>query len=219
MKKRTHILLLLLLGCTLAFTGCRRKPIETESETQSETQTETETETQTEKTTKVQTEAETEKETQKQTNKVTVSPTQPQTQSETQAQTQAQTEAQQSAQCQYCGGWFYTTTNSDGTSDYSNHVAQEEAYLASIGGSSDSDYDASQYYTDDSGSQYAQCQYCFQWFSTTSDSSGYSEYSQHVAQESAYAASMGMVAEYVQCPNCGAWVTPSEYDTHIANGW
>lgn len=222
MKKRARILLLLMLSCTLTLSGCRRKPIETEMQTESETQSETlsekETEKETQKTTKTQTEP-TEKETQKQTSKVTVSPTQPQTQkqSETQAQTQAQ--EQSSSQCQYCGGWFYTTPNADGTSDYSNHVAQEEAYIASIGGTTNSGSDSSQYYTDNSGSQYAQCQYCFQWFSTASDANGYSEYSQHVAAEAAYAASMGMTAEYVQCPNCGAWVTPSEYDTHIANGW
>lgn len=221
MKKRARILLLLMLSCTLTLSGCRRKPIETEMQTESETQSETlsekETEKETQKTTKAQTEPETEKETQKQTSKVTVSPTQPQTQK--QSETQAQTQDQSSSQCQYCGGWFYTTPNADGTSDYSNHVAQEEAYIASIGGTTNSGSDSSQYYTDNSGSQYAQCQYCFQWFSTASDANGYSEYSQHVAAEAAYAASMGMTAEYVQCPNCGAWVTPSEYDTHIANGW
>ena len=159
---------------------------------------------------------------------MTISPTQPQTQAQTQPQTQPQTQAtqaQSSSQCQYCGGWFYTTPYADGTSDYTNHVAQEEAYLISIGGTpgssnnTQSGYDSSQYYTDNSGGQYGQCQYCFQWFSTYTDASGYSEYSQHVAQESAYAASMGMQAEYIQCPNCGAWVTPSEYETHIANGW
>lgn len=219
MKKRGCTILILMLGCTIALSGCRRKPVETEpaTETQSETQTETKKETEKQTETAKQTQPQTEKETVKQTEKkVTVTPTQPQTQAQTQPQTTApQTEASAPAQCPYCGGWFSTAgQETSGTSEYSSHVAQEEAYIASQNG-----YDSSQYQTSSDGTQYAQCQYCFQWFSTTPDASGYSPYSEHVAIESAYAAQIGLEAEYFQCPNCGTWVTASEYDVHIANGW
>lgn len=221
MKKKIRTALLLTLSCTLVFSGCRRKPVETEPETQKQTetesetkQTETEKETETQKATTKQTE--TQKATTKQTEaKTTVTPSQAQT-TAPQTETQ-QTEAPATAQCPYCGYWYYTSTYQDGTSDYSIHVASEEAAIqASTDASS---YDSSDYYTGTDGTQYAQCQYCFQWFSTAADASGYSPYSEHVAQESAYAAQMGYEAEYVQCPNCGNWVTPSEYNEHIANGW
>ena len=216
----------------MALSGCRRKPVETEpatetqSETQTEAQTETKKETEAQTETAKQTQPQTEKKTVQQTEKkVTVTPTQPQTQVQVQPQTQPQTTAPQTeapqteasapAQCPYCGGWFSTAgQETAGTSEYSSHVAQEEAYIASQNG-----YDPSQYQTANDGTQYAQCQYCFQWFSTTPDASGYSPYSEHVAIESAYAAQIGLEAEYVQCPNCGGWVTPAEYDVHIANGW
>lgn len=219
MKKRGCTILLLMLGCTMALSGCRRKPVETEpaTETQSETQTETKKETEVQTETAKQTQPQTEKKTVKQTEKkVTVTPTQPQTQAQTQPQTTApQTEASAPAQCPYCGGWFSTAgQETGGTSEYRSHVDQEEAYIASLNG-----YDSSQYQTGNDGTQYAQCQYCFQWLSTTPDASGYSPYSEHVAIESAYAAQIGAEAEYYQCPNCGTWVTPAEYDVHIANGW
>ncbi len=214
MRKKFYSVLLLTLSCTLIFSGCRRKPIETEKETETETETQTETESETAK----QTEKETEKETTKQTEKKTTVAAQ--TQTTVTAQTNAvqtetqQTEAPSSSQCPYCGNWFYTTVGEDGTSDYSRHIAAEEADAEDI-----SAYDESTYSTGTDGVTYAQCQYCFQWFSTVPDESGYSPYNQHVAQESAYAAQMGYDAEYVQCPYCGNWVTSSEYDVHIANGW
>lgn len=218
MRKRIQWLLLIMVCCTLVLPGCRRKPIETESET--ETQSETVTEKKTEKPTEKKTEKQSE--TQRQTNKrTTVTPNstaqtpQSNTQvSETQpSETQAPQTNAASQQCPYCYGWFSTASLEDGSSEYSNHVAQEEAYIASQGG-----YDSSSYYTDGSGVQYAQCEYCFQWFSTAADASGYSPYSDHVAAEAAYAAQIAN-AEYVQCPNCGNWVTQSEYNDHINNGW
>lgn len=222
MRKRIHWLLLVMVCCALILPGCRRKPIETETETTSET--ETESETNTEKQTKKETEKQSE--TQRQTNKrTTVTPNSttqtPQTNtqaSETQAQTQAAetnapaTEAS-SQQCPYCYGWYSTASTGDGSSEYSSHVAQEEAYIASQSG-----YDPNSYYIDNNGGQYAQCEYCFQWFSTAADASGYSPYADHVAAEAAYAAQSGY-EEYIQCPYCGNWVTQSDYNDHITYGW
>lgn len=225
MKKRMRQLLMLLVCCALLLPGCRRKPIETETQTETETETkkETETEKKTEKPTEKQ--SETKRETTKRT---TVSPNSstnnaPRTPSTNQAQSesQAQTSAASYDYCPYCGGSFSTTLSSDGASEYSSHVAQEEAYIASINngsGSTNQDYgsdDGGQY---DSSGQYAQCNYCFQWFSTAADASGYSPYADHIAAETAYAMQTGQ-EEYVQCPNCGNWVTPSDYNDHIANGW
>ena len=51
MKKTWKFALLVAVSSTFLLTGCRRQPIETESETQSETQTEKVTEKQTEKVT------------------------------------------------------------------------------------------------------------------------------------------------------------------------
>lgn len=222
MRKRIQWLLLIMVCCTLVLPGCRRKPIETESET--ETQSETVTEKKTEKLTEKATEKQSE--TQQQTTKrttVTPNSTAQTPQTDTQAATTAsetqpsETQAPQtdaaSQQCPYCYNWFSTASLEDGSSEYSSHVAQEEAYIASQGG-----YDSSSYYTDGSGVQYAQCEYCFQWFSTAADASGYSPYADHIAAETAYAMQNNN-EEYVQCPNCGNWVTQSEYNDHIANGW
>ncbi|MDO4523396.1 MAG: hypothetical protein Q4B57_09670 [Eubacteriales bacterium] len=217
MKKRVCILLLA-LTVSLALSGCRRRPIETEAQTETETISETETET--------KKETETEKETVKQTekkasSKTTVAPktttqTLPQspiTTSQTpQSETTAQTEAPASSQCPYCGQWFSSAITADGSSEYSNHVYYEQ------NAGDDSAYDSSGYYTGSDGAQYAQCPYCFQSFSTAADESGYSPYSEHVAQESAYAATLDD-GTYTQCPYCGLWLGSDDYADHIANGW
>lgn len=226
MRKRMYLLLLCVLCCAAGVSGCRRKPIETEPETQTETTSETQTETQKQIETQKQSETQKAEKTQPETvKKTTVTPstqtpqtnaqtTTPMTESET-PQTQA-TEAPSQA-CPYCGVWYYTTLYADGTSDYSNHVAAEEAYINSSN-YTDPSYDPNQYYTDNAGNQYAQCEYCFQYISTTPDASGYSPYAEHVAAEAAYAASQAN-QDYVQCPYCGNWVTQSEYQEHMANGW
>lgn len=204
--------LLLLSFCSLiCLSGCRRKPIEpqTETQTQKQTQSETEKQTETKKQTETRKQTETKKKTETQKATAAATPT-PQTE-----QVQAPPTAPPSQQCPYCGNWYYTTAYADGTSDYSNHVAEEEQ--AAI----PSDYDPSQYYTGNDGTEYAQCQYCFQWFSTVPDASGYSQYADHVAAEAAYAATLSeqQQEDYVQCPNCVTWVTGSEYQDHIANGY
>lgn len=219
MKARKYMLLLLALCCIAGFSGCRRAPAETEtsSETVKETTSETEKVTETQKqTTEKQTE--TQQQTVKKTS-VTPSTQTPQTAA---SETQAQTTESATQQCPYCYSWFSTTLQADGTSEYSTHVAAEESYLQSIQSSTNA---ADNSYTDDynyqtgaDGNLYAQCPYCFQWFSDTADAGGYSQYADHVAAEAAYAAQIAG-EDLVQCPNCGNWVTPEEYQDHINNGW
>lgn len=222
-KRRVHAFLLLALGCSLIFSGCRRKPVETESETTSETETETETEKETEKQseTKKETEKQKQSETQKQTEKKTTVTPNTTVQTPTSETTAPQTEAAAAAtdQCPYCYNWFSTAQNADGSSEYSTHVAAEKAYAEqnNYSGANDNDYDPSEYYTDPYGGEYAQCGYCGQWFSTAADDTGYSPYSEHVANEAAYAAQMS-ASNYVQCPYCGYWVSEADYEYHTANG-
>ncbi len=210
MKKRMQLLWLIALCLVLTLAGCRRKPIETESETQSETEKATEKltewETETTKLTQPATErqSETKKETAKKTTKKTsVTPS-----------TTKQTEAVATQMCPYCGNSFSTVAGADGSSPYSTHVAQEEAYINSQQGGEDTPG----YQTGSDGNLYAQCPYCYQWFLDVADESGYSPYADHVAAESAYA-NQEAEEDYVQCPNCGNWVTPEEYQQHISNGW
>ncbi|MDO5539761.1 MAG: hypothetical protein Q4F83_06770 [Eubacteriales bacterium] len=200
MKKHICQLLLVSFCCMACFSGCRRKPVETETQSETETQTQPETIKQTE--------------TQKQseTKKATVTPNS--VTAQTDAPTQTQTTEPASQQCPYCGNWYYIATYADGTSDYSIHVAAEEQAQQSV----PDDYDPSQYYTGNDGTEYAQCEYCYQWFSTAQDANGYSPYADHVAAESAYAA-MQQQEEYVQCPVCGNWVTASEYQDHVTYGY
>lgn len=220
MKQRTWRLFLLSACCMVCFSGCRRKITEPETETQ--IQSETITETQSETITEIQKQPETKKqpETEKKATAQNPKTTAAKPVTQTPATQAPATEAVQtptteppSQQCPYCGYWYYTTSYGDGTSDYSNHVAAEEAQLAAS-----EDYDASQYYTGNDGVEYAQCPYCYQWFSTAQDATGYSPYSDHVAAEAAYAAQQSQ-EEYYQCPYCGNWVTAYEYQEHIANGW
>ena len=60
MKKRMHWLLLMLVCCAIVLPGCRRKPIETETQTETQTETESETEKKTEKQTEKKSEKQTE---------------------------------------------------------------------------------------------------------------------------------------------------------------
>ncbi len=206
MKQRTLLLFLAAL-CALGASGCRRKPIVTETQAQTETAKElaTEAASETEALAKAtETVTEKESETEKQPTKIRANLTQKETeQSEMAVATQ---------NCPYCGNPFSTVAGSDGISEYDAHVAQEEAYIDAIGG------DASDYQTGADGTLYAQCPYCFQWFSDAPGADGYSAYAEHVAAESAYANQMAN-EEYVQCPNCGNWVTQSEYQDHINGGW
>ena len=232
MKKGYRLLFLLAFSLTLLLSGCRRTPIETETEVQTETETETETEKQTEKKkeTEKETEKQTEKQTTKQTEKTTVSPNT--SNSAVTPQTNQNTDTNATSMCPYCYNYFSTQTGADGSSVYSSHVAQEEAYLISIGGTpitgssgtgssgsgdnNSSDSDTS--YSDTNNGGYAQCEYCFQWFSTDPGVSGYSPYSEHVAAEAAYSA-QSYEQDYYQCPNCGNWVTYTEYQYHISGGY
>lgn len=221
MKARKYMLLLLALCCLVGFSGCRRAPAETEtsSETVKETTSETAKVTETQKqTTEKQTE--TQQQTVKKTS-VTPSTQTPQTQTAA-SETQAQTTENAAQQCPYCYNWFSTTLQADGTSEYSTHVAAEESYLQSIQSSTnaadDSYTDDYNYQTGADGNLYAQCPYCFQWFPDTTNAGGYSQYADHVAAEVAYAAQIAG-EDLVQCPNCGNWVTPEEYQDHINNGW
>lgn len=208
MKRHAQFFFLIAM-CTLCAAGCRRKPItaETQAQTEAETQSvQQETEAVTEAATEQATEKESE--TQKQQAKKPTTITANKTQKSTE-----NTDPTATAQaCPYCGNQFSTAPNADGSSEYSAHVAQEEAYIESIGG------DVSDYQTGSDGTLYAQCPYCFQWFSDAPDASGYSPYAEHVAAETAYANQMAN-EDYVQCPNCGNWVTQSEYQQHIAYGW
>lgn len=216
MKKRILRLFLFSVCCTICFSGCRRKIAEpeTQSETQTQSETTAESETQKQSETKKQPETEKKAATQKTaTQKPKTAAAKPVTQAPATEAAQTPTTEPPSQQCPYCGNWYYTTPYGDGTSDYSNHVAAEEAQLAAP-----DDYDSSQYYMGDDGIEYAQCPYCYQWFSTAQDSTGYSPYADHVAAESAYAMQQSQ-EEYYQCPNCGNWVTAYEYQEHIANGW
>lgn len=251
-----RFLLLAVLCLSVGLSGCRRKPIETETqeETASETQTEKSKTTETEKQSEDQTEAGTKKTTSNTAKKTTTvtpssiaanpvaspkpsSSAKPSPSPKPAAQTQTQV-------CPYCAGSFSTVAGADGSSEYSSHVAQEEAYIRAIGGdpatyqsgSQNSGTDGSQggssdnqgsgtdggwsgdYEVGSDGSLYAQCPYCFQWFSDTADSTGYSPYAQHVAAEAAYYNQQSN-EEYVQCPICGNWVTQSEYQVHQTNGW
>lgn len=213
MKKRILQLLLFSFCCTVCFSGCRRKPTETETQSETETQKQTETIKQTETEKQTETKKQTETQKQSETKKATVTPNTVAPQTNATEQTQATEPASQ--QCPYCGNWYYIATYADGTSDYSLHVAAEEQAQQSV----PDDYDPSQYYTGNDGTEYAQCEYCYQWFSTAQDASGYSPYADHVAAESAYAAMQQPQEEYVQCPVCGNWVTPTEYQDHVTYGY
>lgn len=224
MKRRAQLFLMIAL-CIAGASGCRRKPIETESQAPTEAETQSEPQTETGKATEPLTEKITEKESE--TQKKTTTPTRV-TANKTQKNTAAGAATQA---CPYCGNSFSTTAAADGSSEYSAHVAQEEAYIRSIGkdpatylssGSAgtgtQSSSDSSGYQTGSDGTLYAQCPYCFQWFSDAADASGYSPYAEHIAAEAAYANQQSN-EDYVQCPNCGNWVTQDEYQEHINNGW
>lgn len=252
MRRRIRLLLLAVLCLSIGLSGCRRKPIETEtqketaaSETQTEKDagTEKQSESKTEKTTESGTKKTPQSTAQKHTT-VTPSSITPKPSSSPQKSPSPSPKGQTQT-CPYCAGSFSTVTGADGSSEYSSHVAQEEAYIRAIGGDPatyqsgvpSSTPDSSQgngsggqtggttgngdwsgYQTGDDGTLYAQCPYCFQWFSDTADSTGYSPYAQHVAAETAYLNQQGG-EEYVQCPICGNWVTQSDYQVHQANGW
>lgn len=213
MKKSIFRMLLFAACFTACFSGCRRKPVETEtqSETESQTQSETSKATETQQQSETKKQAETQKQSEKKKQTTVKTPTVSVPQTQTTEAVQTPTTEPPSQQCPYCGNWYYTSLYADGTSDYSNHVAAEEQNAFN-------DSDSTQYYTGDDGTEYAQCPYCFQWFSTLPDASGYTPYGEHIAAESAYAAQQAQ-EEYYQCPNCGNWVTASEYQDHITNGW
>lgn len=226
MKRTKKVLFLLALGSTLMFSGCRRAAVETESE--SETQTETASETETEKTTEKSTEKETEKTTKKtsssskKSSKTSVSPSK--SGSSSSSSSSSTTSDSGTKQCPYCYGTFSTATDANGDSEYSTHYAQEKAYADLYGiepsGTSDSTTSETDSSTSSSGTDtgYSQCPYCFQWFSTASDSSGYSPYGEHLASEEAYAA-QNADETYQQCSYCGLWLDADTYADHMANGY
>lgn len=220
MKKFTYLLLLLSLSSVVLFSGCRRKPIEqieiiteTESESETEIETETESETETEaetkkaKNTKKQTTQKEKTKTEKETDKKTVTPSTP-----------ANPSGTTSDMCPYCFGTFSTIPNGDGSSEYSEHVAAEEAYIEymkSQGLYTDPSPSANTNNYNNAGS--AQCTYCWGWFSTDS-TYGYSEYSQHMAMEEANAYQQNQI-QYTQCPYCGLYIDPVSYQDHVTYGY
>lgn len=246
MRKTWKFALLIAISSTFLLTGCRRQPVETESETQSETLTEKATEKQTEKQAEKVTEKATKKQTEKQTETASASKkTDQSTQktsvapSETNPTEQGGSSDSSSTQiCPYCYQSFSTVQNADGTSEYSTHYAQEKAYADMYGiqpssdasdsgddintdsdsssGSDDSSYSNSDY---NSGYASDQCPYCGQWFSTAPDESGYSPYGEHLAAESAYSAASAAQQgqQYQECPYCGQWLDPATYQDHVTN--
>lgn len=221
MKKSRYFLLFALCG-VLSLSGCRKKAPETEA------QTETESETQTEKVTEKQTEKETQKTTEKvstasnkntkTTEKTTVKPStitsnkKPNTTTPSTNNTAVDYGTQQ---CPYCYQQISLAPNDDGTTIYSVHVAQEQAWAETYGygdqpGTATQDPQQPAQDPQQPSNDVAQCGYCYQWF-TVSDGS----YSAHIAAENS---SLGLPegTEYIQCPNCGySYPKGNLYDNHV----
>lgn len=224
MKKKSRLILLLVLCLAVILSGCRKKVAETESETETETMSETKKETESE------TETETKKETEKSTTasnknttsteKTTVKPstvksnstsgssssTKPSTSSTTPSTNNTTTATQM---CPYCYQQISTASNGDGTTVYSVHVAQEKAWADTYGYGTETPQqtEAPAQNTNDS----AQCPYCYQWFSVSDGS-----YNAHLTTETGIPVNVGGGTEYVQCPNCGnLYPAGNAYDTHV----
>lgn len=223
-KKSRYFLLFALCGI-LSLSGCRKKAPETEA------QTETESETKTEKVTEKQTEKETQKPTEKAstasnkntktTEKTTVKPStitankKPNTTTNTNTTTPATDYGTQ--QCPYCYQQISLAPNDDGTTVYSVHVAQEQAWAETYGygdqpgtATQDPQQPAQDPQQPSNNNDVAQCGYCYQWF-TVSDGS----YAAHIAAENA---SLGLPegTEYIQCPICGySYPKGNLYDNHV----
>lgn len=236
MKKHLKVVLLLSLSSMFLLSGCRRKPIEeiqmmTEVITETETATEKLTEAATEKKvkkdkkqaetavqTEVQTEAQTEKKANTQKRKANKQ-TEKSTESESAKSTvkpstpaPSQGISGDSDICPYCGGSFSTYIGESGSSEYSEHVGQEEAYISYMNGQGGytGQSDAG---TASGGAGTSQCPYCWQWFDND-NTWGYSEYQLHIQAEEA-----GQQVEYNPCPYCGLWLEPGTLNDHIANGY
>ena len=220
MRKTWKFALLIAISSTFLLTGCRRQPVETESETQSETLTEKVTEKQTEKVTEKATEKQTEKQTKKQTEAASASKkTDQSTQktsvapSETNSTEQSVSSDSSSTQiCPYCYQSFSTVQNADGTSEYSTHYAQEKAYadmygIQPSGDVSDDTAASDNSNTSDSGDD----------SNTASDSSSGSDDNSYSNSDS----TSGYASD--QCPYCGQWFSTapdesgySPYGEHLA---
>lgn len=229
MKKRRIFLYILALSLMFSLVGCRSRVKETESETQSETQTETRMEPVTEKETQktaVKTTSETEKN--DSSKKTTVKPSTSDTdktnknQSSTNKKTGTTSTTPQNTQmCPYCYKQISTAPNGNGTTIYSQHVAQEKAWADTYGwGNNPPATEAPQTNATEAptpatepANDVAQCPYCYQWF-TISDGT----YTAHVNSETS---SLGLPqgSDYVTCPDCGnTYRRGIEYDTHYCTG-
>lgn len=224
LKKSSYFLLFALCGI-LSLSGCRKKAPETE--TQTETETETQSETQTEKATEKQTEKPVQKTTEKQTasknntkttEKTTVKPSTINSNNTTGTtsnsnNTTTAADSYGTQQCPYCYQQISLAPNGDGTTVYSVHVAQEQAWAETYGygdqpgtATQQTPQDTTQQPANDS----AQCGYCYQWF-TVSDGS----YAAHIAAENA-ALGIPEGTEYIQCPICGySYPKGNLYDNHV----
>lgn len=214
MKHTWKLMFLLAISSSLLLSGCRRKPVETEVVTEKQTEKLTERESETEKITEKQTEKKTSASS-SQTKKTSVQPNENVNKQNTSAADNSPKQA-----CPYCYQNFSTKTDADGTSEYSRHYAQEKAYADLYGiqpGGATSD-DTTTDNSSSGSSDYAQCPYCYQWFSTTPDTSGYSPYGEHEAAEAAYNATSS-TQQYQECPYCGLWLDSNTYLDHITNGY
>lgn len=219
-KKSRYFLLFALCGI-LSLSGCRKKAPETEA------QTETESETKTEKVTEKQTEKETQKPTEKAstasnkntktTEKTTVKPSTITANKKPNTNTTTPATDYGTQQCPYCYQQISLAPNDDGTTVYSVHVAQEQAWAETYGygdqpgtATQDPQQPAQDPQQPSNNNDVAQCGYCYQWF-TVSDGS----YAAHIAAENA---SLGLPegTEYIQCPICGySYPKGNLYDNHV----
>lgn len=225
MRKKGRLLFLIALTASLAISGCRKRS--EEPQTESETVTESEKVTETEKITEKPTEKETQKESEtgaSTAKKTTVKPSNVSgsgtaanaNKSKTTVGTNGagSTTTGPTQQCPYCYQQISTASNGDGTTIYSQHVAQEKAW-AELNGYGDtppanqSQTDAQGNTTDDS----RQCGYCYQWFSVSDGS-----YAAHIQAENA-ALGLPQDTQYIVCPKCGnSYPAGSLYDNHVCVG-
>lgn len=218
MKKKTRLLLLLMLCLAVSLCGCRKKIAETESETEtmSETQSETETESETQTEKKKETEKKTTvsnntKNTEKSTEKTTVKPSTVNSNSSTGSSAAGSSQTTATQMCPYCYQQISTAPNGDGTTVYSVHVAQEKAWADTYGYGTNNTTQTTETPNNTTTDDTAQCPYCYQWF-TVSDGS----YNAHITSEAGTPVDTGSNDQYVQCPNCGnIYPAGNAYDTHV----
>ena len=114
---------------------------------------------------------------------------------------------------------MYGIQPSSDVSDSNSNTANNSSSSSDSTADSDNTADSSYNYDYNSGYASDQCPYCGQWFSTAPDASGYSPYGEHLAAESAYAATYAAEQgqQYQECPYCGQWLDSATYQDHITN--